>query len=440
MAGGTWTTQNKVRPGVYVNVASNGSVSGKMGERGTAALALTLPWGQAGVILKLTAQDDFQKKLGYDLTGAELLPVREVLKRAGTLLLYRLNQGVKAAVTNNGVQVTALYGGERGNALKIVIEKNIDDNAQFDVRTLLENTEVDKQTVATAAGLTANDHVEFKPNGPGALTLTAGMPLVGGANGTVTNAEHSDFLAELEVQDFQTVGLVSEDNTLKALYSAYVKRLRNTEGKKVQAVLSDYATADHEGIISVANGVVLSDGTVVDKAHAVAWVAGATAAAAVNESLTYQAYDDAVDADVRFSHSETVAALTDGELLFTYNGGRAVVEQDINTFTSFSPDKGKAFSKNRVLRVLDGISGDLKRIFENYFIGKLPNNEDGRALFWSQCVTYMNDLQNLGAIENFNAQSDIVVTPGADSDSVVLDVAVKPVDSVEKVYMKVKVV
>ncbi|AIQ43842.1 phage tail sheath family protein [Paenibacillus sp. FSL R7-0312] len=440
MAGGTWTTQNKVRPGVYVNVASNGSVSGKMGERGTAALALTLPWGQAGVILKLTAQDDFQKKLGYDLTGAELLPVREVLKRAGTLLLYRLNQGVKAAVTNNGVQVTALYGGERGNALKIVIEKNIDDNAQFDVRTLLENTEVDKQTVATAAGLTANDYVEFKPNGPGALTLTAGMPLVGGANGTVTNAEHSDFLAELEVQDFQTVGLVSEDNTLKALYSAYVKRLRNTEGKKVQAVLSDYATADHEGIISVANGVVLSDGTVVDKAHAVAWVAGATAAAAVNESLTYQAYDDAVDADVRFSHSETVAALTDGELLFTYNGGRAVVEQDINTFTSFSPDKGKAFSKNRVLRVLDGISGDLKRIFENYFIGKLPNNEDGRALFWSQCVTYMNDLQNLGAIENFNAQSDIVVTPGADSDSVVLDVAVKPVDSVEKVYMKVKVV
>lgn len=308
------------------------------------------------------------------------------------------------------------------------------------MRTLLENTEVDKQTVATAAGLTANDYVEFKPNGPGTLTLTAGMPLVSGANGTVTNAEHSDFLAALEVQDFQTVGLVSEDNTLKALYSAYVKRLRNTEGKKVQAVLSDYATADHEGIISVANGVVLSDGTVVDKAHAVAWVAGATAAAAVNESLTYQAYDDAVDADVRFSHSETVAALTDGELLFTYNGGRAVVEQDINTFTSFSPDKGKAFSKNRVLRVLDGIAGDLKRIFENYFIGKLPNNEDGRALFWSQCVTYMNDLQNLEAIENFNAQSDIVVTPGSDSDSVVLDVAVKPVDSVEKVYMKVKVV
>lgn len=440
MAGGTWTTQNKVRPGVYVNVASNGIVAGKMGERGTAALALALPWGPAGVIVKLTAQDDFRQKLSYDLTAPELLPVREVLKRAGTLLLYRLNEGVKAAVTNNGVQATARYGGERGNALKIVIEKNITDTTLLDVRTLLDGAEVDKQTVTAAAGLTANAYVEFKPNESGALTVTAGLPLSGGANGVVTNAQHSAFLSALEVQDFQTVGLISEDNSLKSLYSAYVKRLRNTEGKKVQAVLSDYATADHEGIISVANGVVLSDGTVVDKAHAVAWVAGATAAAAVNESLTYQAYDDAVDADVRFSHSETVTALSAGELLFTYNGGRAVVEQDINTFTSFSTDKGKAFSKNRVLRVLDGIAGDLKRIFESYFIGKLPNNEDGRALFWSQCVTYMNDLQNLGAIENFNAQSDIVVTPGADSDSVVLEVAVKPVDSVEKVYMKVKVV
>jgi hypothetical protein len=57
MAGGTWTTQNKVRPGVYVNVASNQSAIGKMGERGITALALMLPWGQSGAIMKLTPQD-----------------------------------------------------------------------------------------------------------------------------------------------------------------------------------------------------------------------------------------------------------------------------------------------------------------------------------------------------------------------------------------------
>lgn len=439
MAGGTWTTQNKVRPGVYVNVASNQGAIGKMGERGITALALALSWGEPGVILKLTPQDDIKKLLGYGLEHRTLLPVREALKRAGTLLLYRLNEGVKASVTNNGLQVTAKYGGVLGNELTVVIEKNVENNALFDVKTLLNGAELNKQTVGTAEELIANDYVQFQKNGTEGLKLTAGMPLIGGADGTVTNGAHADFLSALEVQEFQTVGLVSQDNALKALYSSYVRRLRDTEGKKVQAVLSDYATAGHEGVISVKNGVVLSDGTTVDHIHAVAWVAGATAAAAVNESLTYQGYDDAVDADVRLSHSETTAALLKGELLFTSSGGRAVVEQDINTFTTFSPDKDKAFSKNRVLRVLDGIANDMKRIFENYYIGKVANNEDGRALFWSQCASYMNGLQEIGAIDGFNAQTDVVVVAGADSDSIVLDVAVKPVDSVEKVYMKVKV-
>ncbi|MNI71526.1 Phage tail sheath protein [compost metagenome] len=92
-----------------------------------------------------------------------------------------------------------------------------------------------------------------------------------------------------------------------------------------------------------------------------------------------------------------------------------------------------------MLRVLDAIAGDMKSIFESYFLGKVSNNEDGRALFWSQCASYMGDLQDLGAIENFNAQKDISVTAGRDGDSVVLEIAVQPVDSVEKVYMKVKV-
>ncbi|MBT2293243.1 phage tail sheath family protein [Paenibacillus albidus] len=440
MAGGTWTTQNKVRPGVYVNVASEQSTIGKMGERGITALALALPWGQSGTIVKVTPQDDMHKLFGYELTDAVLQPVREALKRAGTLLLYRLNSGIKAAVTGNGLQATAAYGGERGNDLTVVIEQNIENEVLFDVKTLLQGTEVEKQTVETTADLKANSYVQFQVNGTEGLKTAAAMPLTGGANGTVTNQEHSSFLSALEVQDFQTVGLVSQDNSLKALYTSFVKRLRDMEGKKVQAVVADYAAVGHEGVISVKNGVVLSDGTVIDKVAAVAWVAGATAAAAVNESLTYQAYDDAVDADVRLNHSETTAALLSGDLLFTYSGGRAVVEQDINTFTAYSPAKGKAFSKNRVLRVLDGIANDLKRIFENYYVGKVANNEDGRALFWSQCATYMNDLQNIGAIEGFNAQTDVVVVAGTDSDSIVLDVAVKPVDAVEKVYMKVKVV
>lgn len=437
MAGGTWTLQNKVRPGVYINVESSGGTLGAAGSRGVTAIALSLPWGAAKVITPVVAGEDTLTRLGYDLSAPELLLVREALKRARTVLLYKLNEGTKAAVTSGALTITAKHGGLRGNALKVIIQTNIDDSAKFDVKTLLDGAVVDSQVVANIAGLVANDWIVW--SGSGALTASAGAPLVGGANGTVTNADHTAFLAALELYDFQTVALPATDNALKAVYAAFIRRLRENEGKKVQAVLENYPTADSEGVISVRNGVVLSDGTVLTAVQATAWVAGATAGAEMNESLTYAAYDDAVDVAPRYTNSQIEAALSAGEFIFTPSGNRAVVEQDINTFLSYSPSKNKSFHKNRVIRVLDGIANDLKRIFEASYIGKVSNNTDGRALFRKEIVVYLTALQEIDAIQNFDSQKDILVSPGNDSDAIYVETAVQPVDSIEKVYMKVQV-
>ncbi|AIQ45619.1 phage-like element PBSX protein XkdK [Paenibacillus sp. FSL R7-0273] len=437
MAGGTWTLQNKVRPGVYINVESSGGTLGAAGSRGVAGIALSLPWGAAKVITPIVAGEDTLTRLGYDLTAPELLLVRETLKRARTVLLYKLNEGTKAAVTAGVLTATAKYGGLRGNALRVVVQTNLDDNTKFDVKTLLDGSVVDTQVVSNIAGLVANDWIVW--SGTGALTASAGAPLVGGANGAVTNADHTAFLAALELYDFQTVALPSTDNALKAVYAAFIRRLRDAEGKKVQAVLENYPTADNEGVLSVRNGVVLSDGTTLTAAQATAWVAGATAGAEMNESLTYAAYDDAVDVAPRYTNSQIEAALSAGEFIFTPSGGRAVVEQDINTFLSYTPAKNKSFHKNRVIRVLDGIANDLKRIFEASYIGKVSNNVDGRALFRKEIVVYLDALQGIDAIQNFDAQTDITVLPGTDSDAIYVEANIQPVDSIEKVYMKVQV-
>ncbi|MFB5674271.1 phage tail sheath family protein [Paenibacillus terreus] len=437
MAGGTWTVQNKVRPGVYINFVSEANSLGTLGERGTVSMALPLSWGEPKKIITIQAGEDLKDKLGYDITSSQMLVIRETLKRAKTLLLYRLNEGVKASATIGTLLVTAVFGGIRGNDISIVITPNINDDTKFDVETFLAGERVDVQSVASLEELENNKYVVFQ--GEGQPELTAGAPLKDGTDGTVSNQDHTSYLQALEVMDFQAIALVSDDAALKSVYSAYVKRLRETEGKKIQAVLADYTAADHEGIISVKNGVTLTDGTVLYAKHVTAWVAGATAGAAVNESLTYQAYDDAADVNGKLTNAEMEAALKQGQFVFTASNGKAVVEQDINTFTSLSPDKAKHFSKNRVVRVLDSVANDLKRIFESYFIGKVNNNDDGRNLFRSQCVSYLNDLQNIGAVQNFNSQTDIQVLAGAESDSIVVELSLQPVDSVEKVYMKVKV-
>ncbi|MGE7056963.1 phage tail sheath N-terminal beta-sandwich domain-containing protein, partial [Paenibacillus glucanolyticus] len=148
MAGGTWTTPNKVRPGVYTQISSQEQPIGRVGERGIAALGLSLPWGESNKILTIQPGTNLVEVLGYDITAPQLLAVKEVLKRAGTLLLYRLNSGVQAAGAVAGLKVTARYGGERGNDIQIVVENAVDDPGKFVVSTLLGGKAVDKQLVA----------------------------------------------------------------------------------------------------------------------------------------------------------------------------------------------------------------------------------------------------------------------------------------------------
>ena len=51
----------------------------------------------------------------------------------------------------------------------------------------------------------------------------------------------------------------------------------------------------------------------------------------------------------------------------------------------------------------------------------------------------MNTLQGIGAIQNFDSTTDITVYAGNAIDAVVVDLAVQPVDSMEKLYMTVNV-
>ncbi len=437
MAGGVWSSMNKVRPGVYINFASERQALGALGERGIVTMPLPLSWGPSKQIITINAGDDTFDVLGYDITAPQLLLIREALKRAKTLLLYRLNDGDKATATIGGMTVTAKYSGVRGNNITIVVQANVDNPSMFDVQTLVEGREVDVQTVSTIGELRENAWVTF--SGTGTLTETAGVNLAGGTDGEVTNADYMDYLAAIELHDFQTMAAPVTDETLKGIFVSFVRRLRETEGKKIQVVLPDYPSADYEGIISVKNGVILADGTVIDKVKATAWVAGATAGANVNQSLTYTAYDDAIDVDTRYTHSQIEQALLNGEFLFVPSDGRAIVEQDINTFTSYTPEKGKHFSKNRVIRVLDGIANDLKRIFEQYYIGKVNNDADGRNLFKNEIINYLNTLQEIGAVQNFDTQNDVKVLPGNDVDSIYVELYVQPTDSVEKIYMKITI-
>lgn len=223
---------------------------------------------------------------------------------------------------------------------------------------------------------------------------------------------------------------------IKAVIKTYIGVMRETEGVKCQAVLANYA-GDNEGIINVTQGVVLSGNASLTAAEVTAWVAGATAGASITTSNTGKSYAGAVDISPRLTKTEMEAAVAAGKFIFKVDNAQNVtVVYDINSLTTTTAEKGKVFTKNRVVRTLDNIANDIASIFESNYIGQVNNNEDGRTMLRAAFVDYFATLQNMGAIQNFVAD-DISVISGTDSDAVVVDAAIQPVDSVEKLYITV---
>ena len=84
MAGGTWMSQNKVQPGVYINTKSSGNLSASVGEKGVVAIAEPLSWGPCEVIQTIIPGEDLTPYIGYDVTSEKAMFLREMMKGSDT--------------------------------------------------------------------------------------------------------------------------------------------------------------------------------------------------------------------------------------------------------------------------------------------------------------------------------------------------------------------
>lgn len=344
--GGSWTNQNKILPGAYINFLTNTPLSITPGDRGIVVLLQEMSKGAAGEMYVITAIDTSKYPAG--VTAADKLLVTEALKGSQEVIAYNLGT---------------------------------------------EHEEADV-TAALAALKTVNFNTLCYP--------------------------------------YSGVGFTA----MQTAIATWVKAMRAEEGVKIQAVLADHE-ADDEAVINVTQGVKLSDNTALTAAQATAWVAGITAGANINQSNTGKKYIGAIDVVPRMTKTEMEAAITAGEFIFKVDTAQNVsAVYDINSLTTVTAEKGKQFTKNRVIRTVDGINNDIVEIFESNYVGKVNNNADGRSILRATLIEYFNELQRLAAIHNFEPK-DVTVSAGTDSDAVVIDCFIQPVDSVEKIYITV---
>ncbi|HBF4306460.1 TPA: phage tail sheath family protein [Clostridioides difficile] len=433
LGGGTFVTQNKILPGSYINFISAKRATSSLSDRGIVAIPLELDWGIDEDVFQVTS-DDFEKYsvkyFGYDYTHEKLKGLRDLFKNIRLGYFYKLNKGVKASCTI----ATAKYSGIRGNDLKVTVTTNIDDNAKFDVVTLLDNKKVDTQIAKVITDLQDNDYITWKKDAT--LEASAGLVFTGGTNGeAVTGAEYQAFLDKIESYSFNALGCLATTTEIKSLFVEFTKRMRDKVGAKFQTVLYKKSDADYEGVVSVENKI--KDIGLVESSL-IYWVTGAIAGCDINKSNTNKKYDGEFDIDVNYTQIQLEEALKSGKFIFHKVGDEVHVLEDINTFVSFTDDKNDDFSSNQSVRVLDQIANDIATLFNDKYLGKVPNDKAGRISFWNDVVKHHKELENIRAIEDFKTD-DVSVELGNDKKTVIVSDAVKVINAMSKLYMTVSV-
>lgn len=449
-AGGTWTVQNKVRPGAYINFVSVPTAIGTLGNRGTVAIGMPMTWGASNELIHLTGDELLNgaslAKVGVTVADTEAsLPYRVALAGCFNALLFRTDVGgtkASATILDGVLKASAKYAGTTGNKITIATQENKPEAGFTTIQVLVNNLLQESFVAQKLSELTDIDSafVDFEVlNAEANIPKTAGVALTGGTNGEVSRDVYPNFWSLLDTKDFQCVAMYDTDSSVAPLLKSKVEVWREKRGKRVQAVVYDDTSADYEGIISVNQGFKTATET-IDTTMFMLWAASKTAGAQVNESLTAAIVEGAVEIINPILEDEIEDALNAGRFVITYRQDGAVcVEKDINTLHTFTVDKNYAFSKNRVIRCLDEIGNTTALIFNRNYAGKIDNDSVGRNQYKTELISMFDSLVGLRAITNFDGAADVTVLPGEAVDAVVVDVVVQPVDSMEKLYMTVNV-
>lgn len=157
MAGGSWTAQNKVRPGIYINFTSKGGRNLTPGGRGVLAGIRPLSWGPVGELMTIDAGADVTPYTGYGITSPQARFLREAMKGTDVtggptrILLYRPAAAENARISRQSMRL--VRGGKRG-------EKELDSEAYTNRIIVAATLEPDFSSEAMCKAYGTMDPVE----------------------------------------------------------------------------------------------------------------------------------------------------------------------------------------------------------------------------------------------------------------------------------------
>lgn len=172
----------------------------------------------------------------------------------------------------------------------------------------------------------------------------------------------------------------------------FIKTQRNEEDYPIKAVVANTA-ANYEAIVNFTGkdlGELTSDQYCLD-------VACVLCTLGANEAITNYTAKNVTCCDVKEDADSSVA---NGELFLFNNGTSIVFSKGVNSLTTIPAGQSNAYTKIRVIEVIDMVKSDVNGIIQNKYLGKFGNSYKNRTIFVDELNNYLDVTRNEGYLSN----------------------------------------
>lgn len=253
-------------------------------------------------------------------------------------------------------------------------------------------------------------------------------------------------LAALEPLDADYLAIMPDATAAEATAVAtWVKGMRDTRHSPIKAVLANHA-GNHEGIINFAATGLKAGNDTFTAGEYCSRIAGMLAGTPIAISCTHALVPELTHADT-MSREDMDDAIDGGQLILINDGGRIRIARGVNSYVpAEGAEKGAAFTKIKLVDLMDMITRDIRTTLEDTFIGKYANTYDNKCLMLSLIKGYLEGLEAEGVLERGKSEVAIDVDAvrgylaGKQADvSAMTEAEVRMANTGDKVFLTAKV-
>lgn len=257
----------------------------------------------------------------------------------------------------------------------------------------------------------------------------------------VSDADYSKALRRLENRRFNYLAVPGISDSATAEVVTWIKACRDQDKKTFKAVLPK-AKADHEGVINFATDNLKVGETTYTCSQYTARIAGMLAAVPLSRSVTYQTLPEVEQIT---DSADPNTEIDQGAFILIHDGEKVKVGRGVNSLISSS--KMASLKKIKIVEAMDLMRDDIRKSFEEGYVGSVINNGDNKALFVAAINAYLKELSRADVLDaSFENKAEVdlesttiyLASSGKNVDEMT-DEEVKKANTGSKVFVKANV-